>query len=100
MIVIGFTSPILDAHILKKPVISLTVKDNGWGIATALKNKSCLITDFDKLEDSLNNVLNNEQTKNELMQNGTKSSNEYLSHQNNGSTKLIEFLEELVKQTE
>ena len=40
MIVIDFTSPILDAHILKKPVISLSVKDNGWGIPPALKKPS------------------------------------------------------------
>jgi len=97
LILIDFSSVVLDAHILGKPVISLTVKDNDWGIPTALKNKSCLITDLDKLEDNLDNVLNNEQAKNELIQNGIKSSNEYLSYQNNGSTKLIGFLEELVK---
>ena len=97
LILIDFSSVVLDAHILGKPVISLTVKDNDWGIPTALKNKSCLITDLDKLEDNLQNVLNNEHTKNELIQNGIKSSNEYLSYQNNGSTKLIGFLEELVK---
>ena len=97
MIVIGFTSPIVDAHVLKKPVISLTALDNDWGIPTALKNESCLITDIDGLEDNLNSVLNNEHTKNELIQNGIKSSNEYLSHQSNGAAKLIGFLEELVK---
>ena len=41
-----------------------------WGIPTALKNESCLITDIDGLEDNLNSVLNNEHTKNELIQNG------------------------------
>ena len=96
MIVIDFTSPILDAHILKKPVISLSVKDNGWGIPTAFKNKSCLVTNLEKLESNLKDVLNNEQIRNQLIKNGTKSSNEYLSYQNNGSRKLIGFLEELV----
>ena len=96
MIVIDFTSPILDAHILKKPVISLSVKDNGWGIPTAFKNNSCLVTDLEKLESDLKDVLNNENIRNQLIENGTKSSNEYLSYQNNGSNKLIGFLEELV----
>ena len=96
MIVIDFTSPILDAHILKKPVISLSVKDNGWGIPTAFKNNSCLVTDLEKLESDLKDVLNNKQIRNKLIENGTKSSNEYLSYQNNGSSKLIGFLEELV----
>ena len=96
MIVIDFTSPILDAHILKKPVISLTIKDNGWGIPTALKNNSCLVTDPEKLENDLKSVLDDEHIRNQLIKNGTKSSNEYLSYKNNGSSKLIGFLEELV----
>jgi len=33
---------------------------------------------------------------NSKFKNGMKSSNEYLSYQNNGSSKLIGFLEELV----
>ena len=97
MIVIDFGSPVLDAHILKKPVISVSVKDNGWGIPTALKNNSCLTTDLEKFEDDLKDVLNNEHIRSQLIKNGTKSSNEYLSYQNNGSSKLIGFLEELVK---
>ena len=97
MIVIDFGSPILDAHILKKPVISVSVKDNGWGIPTALKNNSCLTTDLEKFEDDLKDVLNNNDIRNQLIKNGTKSSNKYLSYQNNGSSKLIGFLEELVK---
>ena len=96
MIVIDFGSPVLDAHILKKPVISVSVKDNGWGIPTALKNNSCLTTDLEKFEDDLKDALNNEHIRSQLIKNGTKSSNEYLSYQNNGSSKLIGFLEELV----
>jgi len=96
VIVIDFGSPILDAHILKKPVISLSVKNNGWGMPTALTNKSCIITDIEKLEDDLKTVLNNDSIRNQLIENGIKSSNEYLSYQNNGSSKLIGFLEELV----
>jgi len=96
MIVTDLTSPILDAHILKRPVISLSVKDNGWGIPTAFKNNSCLVTDLEKLDDDLKSVLNNERVRNQLIINGTKSSKEYLSHQNNGSKELIKFLEKLV----
>ena len=87
---------ILDAHILRKPVISLSVKDNGWGIPPILKNNSCLVSDLEKFNDDLKNILNNEDFKNQLIINGVKSSKEYLSNQNNGSKKLIRFLEELV----
>ena len=96
LITIDFTTVILDAHILGKPVISLTVKDNQWGIPTAFKNNSCLVTDLEKFNDDLKNILNNEDFKNQLIINGVKSSKEYLSNQNNGSKKLIRFLEELV----
>ena len=93
MIVTDLTSPILDAHILGRPVISLSVKDNGWGIPTAFKNNSCLMTDLEKLDEDLKSVLNNEHVRNQLIINGTKSSKEYLSYQSNGSKELIKFLE-------
>ena len=96
MIVTDLTSTILDAHILERPVILLSVKDNGWGIPTAFKNNSCLVTDLEKLDDDLKSVLNNERVRNQLIINGTKSSKEYLSYQNNGSKELIKFLEKLV----
>jgi len=96
MIVTDLSSPILDAHILERPVILLSVKDNGWGIPTAFKNNSCLVTDLEKLDDDLKSVLNNERVRSQLIINGTKSSKEYLSYQNNGSKELIKFLEKLV----
>ena len=96
LIINDLTSPILDAYILKKPVISLRVTDNGWGIPTAFKNNSCIVTDLEKFDDDLKNVLNNESVRNQLITDGEKSSKEYLAYQNNGSNKLIAFLEELV----
>ena len=96
LIINDLTSPILDAYILKKPVISLRVTDNGWGIPTAFKNNSCIVTDLEKFDDDLKNVLNNESVRNQLIIDGEKSSKEYLAYQNNGSNKLIAFLEELV----
>ena len=96
MIVTDLSSPILDAHILERPVILLSVKDNGWGIPTAFKNNSCLVTDLEKLDDDLKSVLNNEPVRNQLIINGIQSSKEYLSYQNNGSRELIKFLEKLV----
>ena len=65
-------------------------------IPTALKNNSCLVTDLEKLENDLKSVLYDEHIRNQLIKNGTKSSTEYLAYQNNGSSKLVGFLEELV----
>ena len=55
-----------------------------------------LVSDIEKLNDNLKDVLNNKQVRNQLIKNGTKSSNQYLSYQNNSSSKLIGFLEELM----
>ena len=96
VIVVDFTSVILDAHLLGKPVIALRLKYYDRGIMTAYKNNSCLTTDLEKLDDALKSVLNNEHVRKQLIINGTKSSKEYLSYHNNGSKELIKFLEKLV----
>ena len=70
--------------------------DNDWGIPTAFKNNSCIVTDLEKFDDDLKNVLNNESVRDQLITDGEKSSKEYLAYQNNGSNKLITFLEELL----
>ena len=96
LIINDLTSPLMEAWLMKKPVMSLRVTENGWGIAKAFKNNSCLVTDLEKLDDDLKSVLNNERVRNQLIIDGTKSAKEYLSYQNNGSKELIKFLEKLV----
>jgi hypothetical protein len=96
LIINDLTSPILDAYIMKKPIMSLLVTDNDNGIPTAFKNNSCIRTDIEKFEHDFKNVLNDTKIRNELIINGTKSAKEYLSYHNNGSKQLIRFLEELV----
>ena len=96
LIIIDFTSVILDAHLLGKPVIALRLKYLDRGTITVFKNNSCLVTDLEKLDNAFKSVLNNEHVRNQLITNGIKSSKEYLSYQNNGSKELIKFLEKLV----
>ena len=96
LIINDLTSPLMEAWLMKKPVMSLRVTENGWGIAKAFKNNSCLVTDLEKLDDDLKSVLNNERVRNQLIIDGTKSANEYLSYRNSGSKELIKFLEKLV----
>ena len=96
LIINNLTSPLMEAWLMKKPVMSLLVTDNDNGIPTAFKNNSCIITDLEKLGDDLKSVLDNEHVRNQLIIDGTKSAKEYLSYQNNGSKELIKFLEKLV----
>ena len=96
LIINDLTSPLMEAWLMKKPVMSLLVTDNDNGIPTAFKNNSCIITDLEKLGADLKSVLDNEHVRNQLIIDGTKSAKEYLSYQNNGSKELIKFLEKLV----
>ena len=68
-----------------------------WKTESDYQNKKIksLKTDLEKFDDDLKNVLNNEIVRNQLITDGEKSSKEYLAYQNNGSKKLIRFLEEL-----
>jgi len=57
-IVIDVSTAILDAQILGKPVISVRVKDSGYGIPSVLKTNSCLITNIDNIEETLTRIFN------------------------------------------
>ena len=45
-IVIDETTSILDAHLLRKPVLSIAVKAEEFGLPTVLKNNSCALADI------------------------------------------------------
>ena len=51
-IIIDVSTSILDAHLLRKPVLSVAVKTEEFGLSTVLKNNSCafcLVSDLIKL---------------------------------------------------
>jgi hypothetical protein len=91
VIVIDFTTVILDCYLLKKPVISLPVKPK-FGIPSALKNNSCIYTNLDNLEKTILQ-LNQDDFYEKTIQKGLFSASNYLSFQNSGTKKLSEFLE-------
>tara|TARA_Y100000996_G_C22395941_1_gene591168 strand:- start:220 stop:879 length:660 start_codon:yes stop_codon:yes gene_type:complete len=92
MIVIDFSTVILDAYVLNKPIISVPVKDNGYGMPTAFIDQSILVQDLNTLEKSINNILNDEKT---LLMKSKLSCENYLSNPGNSSEKLLSFLSNL-----
>ena len=90
MIVIDFSSVILDAYLLKKPIISIPVKNNGYGIPKAFVNNSCMIENLETLENSINNLLKNDNS--ELIKNATISGQNYMSNLGKASEQLLRFL--------
>jgi len=91
VIVIDFSTVILDCYLLKKPVISLNVK-NKLGLPTALTNGSCIHTDIDNLEPTINKLRVNDFYEKKI-KDGLDSASEYLSFRNSGSKQLSLLLE-------
>lgn len=92
MIVIDVTSVILEAQILKKPVISVDVKEYGWGTPSIFTSESCIRTKIHNLENILNNLSSDLNYKHAIIAKGTEFSSKYVSNLGNASQELIEFL--------
>jgi hypothetical protein len=90
-IVVDASTVILDAHLLKKPVISVLVKDSDYGVPSVL-NQSCLLTDMNNFEITLKKVLTDEDLRKTMIEKGTIYVNEYLVNQGTASTNLLKFL--------
>ena len=90
VIVIDFSTIILDAYILKKPIISIPVKNNGFGIPIAFSNNSCIIANIENLESCINSLLEKEYANRVKV--GTHSLNEYISNLGSSSKKLLSIL--------
>ena len=91
MIMIDLTSVIIEAQLCNKPVISISVK-NWWGVPSIFKSKSCISTSVDDLENLLDRIFKDESFRQELIDNGRKFSEQYLSNQGNASQKILDFI--------
>lgn len=90
-IVVDASTVILDAHLLKKPVISVLVKDSDYGIPSVL-NQSCLLTDMNNFEITLKKVLTDGDLRKTMIERGTMYVNDYLVNQGTASISLLKFL--------
>lgn len=93
-VMIDASTVVLDAHLLKKPVISVLVKDNDYGIPSVL-SQSCLLTDMDNFETTLKKVLADENLRKSLVEKGIAYVKDYLINQGSASMKLLKFLNEI-----
>ncbi len=93
-IMIDASTAILDAHLLMKPVISVLVKDSDYGIPSVL-SQSCLLTDVDNFETTLQKVLTDENLRKSMIEKGTAYTKEYLMNQGSASTELLKFLSDI-----
>src|SRR5207237_8669420 len=93
VIVIDISTVILESQILKKPVISVSTKDYGFGVPSVFKFNPYIKTNMDNFESLFYRVLTDFDFKNQLLSDGSNYVNNYFLNQGVASVKLLYFLE-------
>lgn len=93
LLTIDVSSTVLEAQILKKPTISISVKDFGFGNPELFRSNSCILTDRDGLPNVLNQIQKDTDYKKCLIENGDKFVNDSLANQGTATENLLAFLE-------
>ncbi len=93
LIVIDESTSILDAHLLRKPVLSVAVKAEEFGLPTVLKNDSCAFTALSSFEKIFYQMIVDNEFRNKIVKNANKSIQKYISFTYDGATTLLTFLE-------
>jgi len=91
-ITIDVSTTILEAFMLKKPVISVSVKDYGWGSPSIFQNEACLTTNSANFQDSLEKLLTDILLQNDLIKNGNLFIKSYVKNLTNASEHILRYL--------
>jgi len=94
-ITIDISTTILEAQILRKPVISISVKNYQFGKPEVFSSNSCIVTDIDNFESNLKHMIEDSNFKEKIIENGNRFVDNYLSNQGTACEKLLLFLENL-----
>ena len=90
---IDVSTSIIDAHLLRKPVLSVAVKTEEFGLPTVLKNNSCALAGISSFEKIFYQMINDSEFRNKIIKNADKSIQKYISFPYEGATTLLTFLE-------
>ena len=92
VISIGMSSAIIEALILKKPVIFIPGIDYNWGDPSIINEKGCLISSINELKSDLEGVLNNTKLYAEQQNSSQKYLSKLISHHGNASDEFYKYL--------
>ncbi|QLH09697.1 hypothetical protein [Candidatus Nitrosotenuis sp. DW1] len=92
LITFDLSTTILEAQILQKPVISVRLKDYGFGESEIIR--SCIDTTIENLETNLNKLLTDNSYRQELIEKGNKFVDKYLENKGNATESIHKFLTE------
>ena len=93
VIAIGMSSAIIEALILKKPVIFIPGIDYNWGEPSIITEKGCLISSINELKNDLKCILNNPKLYDEQQTSSQKYLSKLISHHGNASDEFYKYLE-------
>lgn len=97
LIVTDISSVILEAQIFEKPVISISIKDYGFGDPEVFTSNSCIRTYPDDFEKVLNHTLNNTEFRKNIISKGNKFVEDSLSNRGTATEALLSFLKNFTK---
>ena len=92
LICIGLSSALVEALILKKPVLFIPGMDYNWENPSIITEKGCFISDIDNLKNELERILNDNKYLQEQQNLSQKYLSKLISFQGNGSQKFYEYL--------
>ena len=95
LITFDLSTTILEAQIFDKPTISIRLKDYGFGESEIFKTKSCVSVTMDNFDYTLQKILNDNNFKLQITQNGKDFLNYYLANKGNSSEQILKFLNEI-----
>ena len=94
MISIGISSAIIEAFILKKPVIFIPGIDYNWEKPSIINEKGCLISSIGELKNDLKEILNDEKRYDEYQTSSQKYLSKLISHHGNASDEFYKHLKD------
>jgi hypothetical protein len=95
MIVLGLSTAIVEAQLLHKPVISVPVIDYKWGESKVFTSNSVIVSDLFSLEDNLNNILEDQEFRNNVIKNANNFLGNYIVNIGHGPEKTLGYLSTL-----
>ena len=95
VIVTGFSTVIVQAQILQKPVISIPLIDYNWGKPSVYAENSCLLIELQQLSVNLKKIHDDQLFRNELIVNGNKFLNNCLINRYKSSELIWNYIKNL-----
>jgi hypothetical protein len=95
LVVIDVSTVILDAQIIGKPIISVKVKDSGFGIPSIIDSNSFPSVEMDEFEDKFLRILNDVEFSNDIISKGKEFSNKYIRNLGKGTEKILEYISDI-----